>query len=152
MEGAGHSGGQSPLLVGATAAVPDLQPGSVGRDDPGGVETATRLWIHQRAVGLWLPLLGAGAVAVVQLRLRAVRRAATGQVHALTQRPKRAVRSDGPALRGRAVAVIELHRGAVGRVRADHVDALAAEPGDRTGATASATRAGDAAPGEGGRG
>src|ERR1700732_3962986 len=143
MEGTGRSGGQGPLLVGAAAAVPDLQPGSVGRADPGGVETATRLRIHQRAAGLWLPLLGAGAVTVVQLRLRAVRRAATGQVHALTQRPKRAVPGDGPALRGRAVAVIELHRGAIGGVRAGHVDALAAEPGDRTGATA-ATRAGDA--------
>src|SRR4051812_13119603 len=70
------------LLGGGAVAVPDLQPGAVGRRAAGGVQAATRLRVLQRPVGLDDPVLGAGAVAVPQLDLRAVGGAAGDHVHA----------------------------------------------------------------------
>ena len=85
------------------------------------------------------PLLGAGAVAVVQLDLRAVGRAgrASTSMH-LPSAWRVPSRADRPLLRGGAVAVVELDGGAVGAAGAGDVDALAAVAGDLAGAAVAA--------------
>src|SRR5437899_3103263 len=77
------------LLGGGAVAVPDLQPGAVGRSAAGGVQAATRLRVLQRSVGLGDPVLGAGAVAVPQLDLDAVGGATADHVQAAPERLQR---------------------------------------------------------------
>ena len=76
------------------------------------------------------PLLRRRAVAVEQLDLRAVGGAGRRHVHALAQRPDRAVGLQRPVLRRGVVAVVQLDRRAVVLSRFMHVDALARQARD----------------------
>src|SRR5947208_1691151 len=115
-----------PHLVHTAEAVPDLQPRTVGRTDVGGVEAFVRLRVAHRTVALRLPALRTGAVAVPQLDLGTVGGRTAGDVHALAERPDRAVGADRPPLRVGAVAGPQLDGSAVRGRGGRHVHALAA--------------------------
>src|SRR5687768_8498199 len=99
--------GERPPLVGAAGAVPELEPGAVGRAGAGGVEASSRARVAQLAVRLGRPLLVDRARAVPELGDGAV--AGARRVEALAQGADR-VAVAGPLLGVGAVAGPELNR------------------------------------------
>ena len=114
----------APVQVQICSGVPSAELGPVAsRHLPSGVDSVPSAPMR--------PGLRGGAVAVVELHLRAVGGTGGVDVQALAQRPDGAVGADGPLLRGGAVAGVELDLRTVGAARAGDVDALAAVAGDR---------------------
>src|SRR5450756_1960674 len=143
---------QVPDLVGVPCAVPDLQLGSWCGGPSRVVQAPARLRVVQRPVGLRYEDLRRGAIAVVQVYLRAVRGSAAVDVHALTQCTEGAAGlHDRPLLRAASVACVHLDGREVRGVRALHVHAQSGIAGDGPGGTATAA-ATAAAPAGGVRG
>src|ERR1700732_3618109 len=88
------SSGQGPVLVGVTAAVPDLQLGAGRRRPVRIVEALIGLRIIERSVGLRDEDLRAGVVAGIQVHRGPVCGAAAVDVQALAEGLQRAARLD----------------------------------------------------------
>src|ERR1700731_2556185 len=130
--------GQDPLLVGAVAAGPDLDLGA-GAAPAGVVEALAGVGVDQLAVGLVDPVLGASAVAGIQVDEGAVGRTRRIDVEAHAEHLKGAVGLHRPLLGAGAVAGIDLDRVVQRGAGRPVVQAQALVPGDRAGGGRGAT-------------
>src|SRR5581483_11220707 len=131
------------LLVGAAGTAPDLDL-RAGAAESGVVEALAGIGIDQRPVGLRLPDLGHGAVAVVQVDGGAVGGPGPVDVEALAAHFEGVVGFHGPLLGVGAVAGVNLDRVEVGGAGRPVVQAQALVAGDRAGGTAGAVARGGA--------